>query len=221
MGINNVRGVRAVQVRGQCVANYPRLNFWSSYPGWAAWRITRPYRWATWATASTWVGYGATVTPSYSYGDTVYYQNSAIYTGDQQVATAEEYAQQADAIVASTPETKPENSEWMPLGVFAVTQDGEESGSQPSLFMQLAVNKQGVINGTFSNKATGETQALEGMIDKKSQRVAWGVVGKERPIVETGLSNLTADTTPSLIHFADGQTQQWLLVRLEEPKETE
>jgi hypothetical protein len=45
-----------------------------------------------------------------------------------------------------------------------------------------------------------------------------GAVGKSRPIIETGLSNLTQDTTPALIHFADGQTQQWLLVRLEEPK---
>jgi hypothetical protein len=35
--------------------------------------------------------------------------------------------------------------------------------------------------------------------------------------METGLSNLTQDTAPALIHFDDGQTQQWLMVRLEEP----
>jgi hypothetical protein len=35
--------------------------------------------------------------------------------------------------------------------------------------------------------------------------------------METGLSNLTQDTAPALIHFADGQTQQWLMVRLPEP----
>ncbi len=38
-------------------------------------------------------------------------------------------------------------------------------------------------------------------------------------IVETGLSNLTQDTAPVLVHFDEGQTQQWLLVRLPEPKE--
>ena len=38
--------------------------------------------------------------------------------------------------------------------------------------------------------------------------------------METGLSNLTQDTVPVLVHFADGQTQQMLLVRLDEPKAT-
>jgi hypothetical protein len=38
--------------------------------------------------------------------------------------------------------------------------------------------------------------------------------------METGIINLTQDTTPVLIHFADGTTQQWLLVRLEKPGET-
>jgi hypothetical protein len=36
--------------------------------------------------------------------------------------------------------------------------------------------------------------------------------------METGLSNLTKDEAPALIHFADGQTQQWLMIRLEAPE---
>jgi hypothetical protein len=36
--------------------------------------------------------------------------------------------------------------------------------------------------------------------------------------METGIANLTKDTAPVLVHFEDGQTQQWLLVRLEEPE---
>jgi hypothetical protein len=35
--------------------------------------------------------------------------------------------------------------------------------------------------------------------------------------METGIANLTEDSAPALIHFADGQTQQWLMVRLNEP----
>jgi hypothetical protein len=58
------------------------------------------------------------------------------------------------------------------------------------------------------------------MADKGTQRVAWNVVGKTRPIMETGIGNLTQDSAPALVHFADGQTQQWLMVRLEEPKES-
>ena len=40
------------------------------------------------------------------------------------------------------------------------------------------------------------------MIDAKTQRSAWGVAGKESPITETGISNLTKDETPALLHFA-------------------
>ena len=46
-------------------------------------------------------------------------------------------------------------------------------GHDPSLYMQLAISKQGVISGTLKNTLTGKTQSLEGMADKKSQRVAW------------------------------------------------
>ena len=103
--------------------------------------------------------------------------------------------------------------------MFALTQDNQATGVEPTLFMQLAISKEGVISGTFKNMATGQVQTLEGMADKKSQRVAWGVAGQKRPIMETGISNLTQDSSPALIHFADGQTQQWLMVRLPEPKQ--
>lgn len=85
--------------------------------------------------------------------------------------------------------------------------------------MQLAISKQGVISGTLKNTAPGKVQSLEGMSNKRSQRAAWAVAGQERPIMETGLSNLTQDLTPALIHFADGQTQRWLMVRIPEPKQ--
>jgi hypothetical protein len=86
------------------------------------------------------------------------------------------------------------------------------------MFMQLAVSKQGLINGTFQNTATDTTQAIEGMVDKQSQRAAWTAVGKSRPLIEVGIGNLTQNTAPALIHFPDDSTQQILLVRMEEPK---
>jgi hypothetical protein len=57
------------------------------------------------------------------------------------------------------------------------------------------------------------------MADRTSQRVAWTVVAQERPIMEAGMENLTQDSAPALIHFADGQTQQSLMVRVPEPKQ--
>jgi len=215
------RQQRVDQVRDQINNDFetPVRDFWSDHPAWGAWAITRPFRWATWGALSGWVGYGTTDPYYYNYGDSVYYQDGMVYSQDQPIATDEEYAQQAEAIVESAPEQPPQDSEWMTLGVFALTQDGESSGSKPTLYLQLNVSKQGVIAGTFNSTATGETQTVEGAIDKATQRAAWGVVGKSRPIIETGLSNLTQDGSPALIHFDDGQTQQWLLIRLNEPQQ--
>lgn len=195
----------------------PWENFWEDHPGWAAWRITTPFRWATWGALTGWVDYGWSEPVSYSYGENIYYEGDSVYYGDEVIATGEEYAQQAEDLVASAPELAPEQAEWMPLGVFALTPNGQSSGPPPTLFLQLAISKEGVIAGTLSNKSTGSTQTIEGMADKETQRVAWTLAGKSRPLMETGISNLTEDTAPALVHFADGTTQQWLMVRLQDP----
>ncbi|HEX4140623.1 MAG TPA: hypothetical protein VHY09_09770 [Candidatus Methylacidiphilales bacterium] len=214
------RQQRRDEVRDQIGHDHPWHDFWANNPGWAAWRITRPYRWATWGALSAWCGgYGWTTASPYNYGENVYYQGDQVYYGDQPVATADQYTQQAAAIAASAPNIPPQNTDWMPLGVFALTQDGQATGVSPTIYMQLAISKEGAISGTMQNMATGEVQTLQGMADKVSQRSAWTVAGQQRPLIETGISNLTQDTAPVLIHFADGQPQQWLLVRLDEPKE--
>jgi hypothetical protein len=200
------------------VNDQPLRDFWSDHPVWGAWAITRPFRWATWGGIAGWVNYGWAEPVYYSYGDNIYYEGDTVYYGDEAVATAEEYAEQAEAIAADAPEVAPDQAEWMPLGVFALTPDGQASGPEPTLFLQLAISKEGVIAGTLNNTATDTTQAIEGMADKATQRCAWTVTGQTRPIMETGINNLTEDTAPALVHFADGQTQQWLMVRLQEPK---
>ena len=106
--------------------------------------------------------------------------------------------------------------EWLPLGVFAITRDGE-SADVPNMFLQLAVSKEGIIAGTYQNKTTGQTESVEGMIDQQSQRAAWTIVGKSTPIMETGIANLTENETRVLVHFADGQTQTWLMLHVENP----
>jgi hypothetical protein len=220
--LSDNRQQRRDEIRGQVRDNYPRMDFWHDHPGWAAWRLSAPYRWATWGALTGWFGWGTGYTETtYAYGDNIYYTDDQVYYGEQPVATADEYADQASAIAAAAPDNlNPQNYEWMPLGVFAVTQDREATGATPTLYVQLAVSKDGIISGTFKNMASGDMQTLEGMVDKKTQRVAWSVQGKSWPIIETGLSSLTQDTTPALVHFASGQTQQWLLVRLPEPKQS-
>ena len=100
-----------------------------------------------------------------------------------------------------------------------MTQDGLGEGVDPTILLQLAVSKDGVIAGTLFNTQSEESQEVEGMVDQETQRTAFVVSGKTTPIMETGMQNLTEDEAPALLHFENGETQQWLLVRLEEPEE--
>ena len=90
-----------------------------------------------------------------------------------------------------------------------------------TLFMQLAVSKEGIIAGTFQNTATDKSVEVEGTIDRESQRAAWGPVGESWPIMETGIYNLTENESGALLHFAGGESQQWTMVRLDEQENTE
>ena len=157
----------------------------------------------------------------YGSGGGSYYDGTTVMA-DGEAVPAEEYAQQAEQIALSVPEEDTESSdasgdEWLPLGVFAVAQEGESSAT-PTMFMQLAVRKDGVIAGTYQNKETGETASLEGMVDGDSQRAAWTFAGKTSPIVETGIQNLTMNETQVLVHFDGGDSKTYLLVRVDNPE---
>lgn len=155
----------------------------------------------------------------YDYGTNLYYEGDNVYYDGEVVATADEYAEQAQAIATNVPEVNPDDVEWMPLGVFALTQK-DESVEDSTLFMQLAISKEGIIAGTFQNTATDKSVEVEGTIDSKSQRAAWGPVGESWPIMETGVYNLTENEGGVLMHFEDGQTQQWTMARLDQPEES-
>ena len=175
------------------------------------------WRAATWGALAGWVAYGWNEPAYYNYGENVYYEGDTVYVQGEDYASAEEYTQQAEQIATNVPQADPDQVDWMPLGVFALTQDGQASGEEPTIFLQLAVSKEGIIAGSLQNTSNDSVQSIEGMVDKKSQRAAWTVVDKTRPLMETGIYNLTEETAPALVHFADGQTQQWLMVRLDDP----
>ncbi len=177
---------------------------------------------ATWPTVGSWIPWGWSQPVYYNFGENVFFQGDSVYFGDQPVATIDEFVQQAEAIAQSIPQdVQPAESDWLPLGVFAVTQDGEAATDNPTMFLQLAVSKQGIIAGTFQNTASGVVKSVEGMVDKETQRTAWTAVGETRPLMETGLTNLTQDSAGVLVHFANGDTQQWLLTRLNDPNATQ
>ena len=156
----------------------------------------------------------------YSYGDNLYYEGDNVYYNNEVICTTEEYSQQAQEIASSIPDVDPESVEWMPLGVYALTQE-EGSAEDATLFLQLAISKEGIIAGSFQNTATDESFEVQGTIDRESQRAAWGKVDADWPIMETGIYNLSESEAGALLHFESGETQQWNMFRLDEPEQTE
>ncbi len=67
-------------------------------------------------------------------------QDGAVYSDGQQIATAEQYTTAAEQIATSIPPAQ--NPDWMTLGVFAITQDGQASGPAPTMF-RAAQREQG------------------------------------------------------------------------------
>ena len=101
--------------------------------------------------------------------------------------------------------------------MFALTKPDQ---TKSDVSMQLAVNKQGVIRGNYTDTATNKNQVIQGSVDKQTQRVAFTVGDNSKDVVETGLYNLTKDEAPCLIHFGSERTEQWLLVRLQKSDNT-
>jgi hypothetical protein len=83
---------------------------------------------------------------------------------------------------------------------------------------QLAVNKAGTIRGNFYNTLLDTAMPVYGAVDKNSQRAVWTVGDNKEPIYETGFANLTKSETTMMVHFGKGKSQQWTLIRVEQPE---
>ncbi len=182
----------------------------------AGWTAGRAWATTAWPAVGTSLGWGGVQPIAYNYGSNITYQDNQVYCGDQAVATAGEYYQQAAALAQSAPATDP-NADWIPLGVFALVQKEQ---SDPHYVMQLAVNKSGALAGNYSDLLSGTNLPIQGSVDKKTQRVAWTIGNNKTTVGEAGLYNLTQDEAPVLIHIGKDKTQQWLLVRLKQPEQS-
>jgi hypothetical protein len=175
------------------------------------------WKYATAAGLGAWLGMQSE--PYYydywdDYGDG-YWGPTDEYDTSTYATSTPDYSQQAQTIESAS--DQPTSDEWMPLGVFAVS---KETGTPatPNVYLQLALNKEGLIAGTYYNKSTDAAYTAEGIVDKESQRVAWKVADNgDAPILETGIYNLTRNEVPVRANFADGTTQDMLLVRLDDP----
>jgi hypothetical protein len=180
-----------------------------------------PHGWTTaavWATP-TWGAvsgyYGAAAVPlSYNYGVNPAYANGMVTMNGQPVGTPAEFSQQAANLAASgTGDVGTAGDDWMSLGVFAMVRNEQQ---HPQLILQLAINKQGILRGNYTDEVSDHTQPIQGAADPKTQRAAWTVGDNTGSVMEAGLSDLAQGEAPALIH-KNGKTDHWLLVRLDKP----
>lgn len=226
--VRDSRQVIAVRRGFRGYTYYFRPGWYRRYPG--AWYVSG-IAVASWWYAPTYgyvTGYcGYNNAPvSYDYGpDSVYVQNGDIYYGDEVVASQSEYY--SDAIEIAGEETQEAagsvdateaSEDWLPLGVFAVVEEGETSSD---VTLQLAVSKSAEIRGNVVLEAKDEVRPVYGNVDKETQKVAFRVEGREDIVVEAGLYNLTEDVLTVMVHFSEDRSEIKGLVRLTEDDEND
>jgi len=216
--------------RGEAIRNNFYNGGWYGGRGWYAAHFNRwwPGGWwggfgwgmgagmltgLAWGDLAGWGGYGSAPV-SYNYGTTVCYQDDGVYVQGSRVGTAEDYAAQATALAGSGgPDAKiPADDQWRPLGVFALARAEE---TNPSTFMSLAIDKDGLLRGSYYDAVSDTTINITGKVDKKTQRAAWTLGDKKTPVYEAGLANLTQQQTTILVHRDGGKVEQMLLVRVQ------
>lgn len=168
-----------------------------------------------WSDLAAWGGY-ATAPVAYNYGSNVVYDDEGVSVQGTSAGSAEDYAAQAASLAdQGAGGTVGNDDQWRPLGVYALARKEE---TNPSTFVSLAIDKQGLLRGTYYDAVSDTTQNVSGKVDKKTQRAAWTIVDKKTPVYEAGLSNLTQKQTTVLMHLANGTVEQMLLVRVDDAK---
>jgi hypothetical protein len=239
---NNIHNQRNV-IQNNFQNNYRNNNYfgggwWNRYPGggWPNWHYHNYagnwWRPATWGALTGFVAsaawsppvyydygasYGGGSTVEYGGASPVYIDQDVVYVNDQPIASAPVYAEQAIELANVEPPPPEAKIEWMPLGTFAMmaTKDDEN----PSVLLQLALSKDGLISGTWYNRETDKTSAVEGKVDPETQRVALRKPDEPDIVLECGVYNLTQDASSCLIHYGTLNTQTRWLARLEAPEQ--
>jgi hypothetical protein len=193
----------------QWCLDHPGTWFPTGWVAGAAWNST------PWDAVAGLCGYGSVQPISYDYGVNITAQNGNVFVNGQNVGTTAAFSQQAAELAyTGTAAEVSTADEWLPLGVFAMVRNEQQ---HPQLIVQLAINKQGILRGNYTDELTDSTLPIHGAADKASQRAAWTVGGNKQTVMEAGLSDLTDAEAPALIH-KNGKTDHWLLIRLARPQ---
>lgn len=195
-------------------------GFWGDY----ALRGRHPYYWWNWANGprlGSWFVFGW---PSpyywdYGQGEYIYCNNGAVYVNGRWYEPAPVFYNQTAQLIDQNPPLNADAAaklDWLPLGVFAATPDGL---NEPEVMVQLATTKDGVIGGTAFDQKTGAAFAIQGTVDKKTQRAVWSYTNDQnkRIMMETSVYNLTQPEATGMVHYSPTDMRVVELVRLQQP----
>lgn len=196
---------------------YRPWGYWWTTPGWVG--LSRWY--------TDW-GWNSPYYYDYGPGGNVVFRDNYVFVDGTNVGTTEEYAQSAAALAAVDPSQVPSQraEDWLALGTFAVVEatDGQADAQdmlEPKRYVQLAVDKNGFVAGTYYKKDTDEVFAVSGRVDKDTQRLAFSFDTNRDIVFETGIFNLTQEQTPVLVYLGPNKSDTFVFVRLEKPEGAE
>jgi len=200
--------------------NYFDDNWWEH----SHWRhspilVSDPWWWwrpAPWGAINAFFGTDWSEPIAYDYGSDVIWGPDEVYVHGEPVGTPATYAHRVIELANPPPiaEEPVAEENWRSLGVWALAQEDQ---GDAVMFFQLSVNREGIISGAYANALSGENRPVTGRVDKATQLAAWHIGDEKDKVFEAGLSNLTQDQASCLVHFGNGQVQNWLLVRLQNP----
>ena len=101
--------------------------------------------------------------------------------------------------------------DWYPLGVFSLLTGPFDGGTR---IVQLAIDRQGTIRGTYYDIITNTAHNVSGGIKRKSQRVYWSLNSNQAITFRAPLDQLTQPQGVVTVSLPGGE-QQWQLIRLE------
>ena len=184
--------------------------------------VSDPWWWwrpASWNTVNVFLDMGWSEPIAYDYGTDVIYDTDYVYVRGERVGTPVEYSREvielANPPVEVVAEAPVVETEWTPLGVWALVQ--ENQGDDAVMFFQLSVDKEGYLSGAYTNVVSGEVLQVAGQVDRSTQRAAWHIGDQKEKVFEAGMANLTENQASCLVHTAPGEMQTWLLVRMDSP----
>jgi hypothetical protein len=120
---------------------------------------------------------------------------------------------EATALAAQGGSEPAKDVQFLPLGVYTIAPSEQNDATA---MLHLAVSKEGVLRGSFVDLKTDKDQTIQGAVDKKTGLVAWTVPAEGKVVFQTSMKDLTEQSGPLEVHFANGKSDTWTIARYSE-----